>query len=328
MVVPSPQTTDLAPLFVEGSPNMIKIEVSTASRSVIVHRICVAMAMLLSVTANQSWAVGASPQDELLKLQQRLATETQGCVRMTLSMWGGIAVAKLPPISLTTAWHKPLFYYMHTSAWGENPEAWYWLERGQLQIFESWPAKKGSPGRAHGVRVANYAKVVDGEPEAAFRFAKDKIRAFVYAGQIGQDFLGVFQQANLKAMKIETNGANWIMKQKAIEFKSQFVKDNLTSDKQAAFVVFEVARTAQPLRSISVYPDLTRQPHFSETARFDEIGFSFDRSKLAFPSTKGAMKTVEVKKKTNVDGDLLWAAPFIKVESDTSQDAPIPNAHH
>jgi len=217
---------------------------------------------------------------------------------------------KQPTIHVTMAWHKPAFYYLHEFAWVNNPDSWYWLDRGELQQFESWKGKKGSRGRAHGVRITNFARVAGDTPEAGFRLAKEKAHVLDFVGDTAARFVELIPEANRKAMTVERHDAVSVLKQKATEFRSSLVKDSLLEDKNAAFVVFEIVEGRQPLKAISIYRDQKKLPDYCDSAQFDDVEFVLDRKKLIFPGPKEAIKSVEVKNRDKIHTELLSTVPF------------------
>lgn len=303
------------------SPLLNHAGLSENSRRVAAACAIVSVAMIGLTALPQVDGDERTVRDDLAEVQRRLATANEGYVQMSLSVWAGMwgGAAKQPPIGVTVAWHKPDFYYLHTAAWGDNPETWYWLVGGELQFFESWKAKTDSRARAHGVRVVDFARVAGNTPDAGFRLAKEKVIDLDIVGDTAAKFLEVLNQADPKSMTVEKRGSGWLMKQKATDF-GKWVQEHQYENKQG-IVAFDVVKGKQPLKAISIFADPAKYPTFCDTVRFEIIEFVLDRKRLSFPRPQEAIRSVEVKDKDKINyNNLVWRVPFTFLDgSDATQ---------
>lgn len=116
-------------------------------------------------------------------------------------------------------------------------------------------------------------------------------------------------------MTIQQLDEGWALKQRATEFGSWIVRDSLGDDKAAAFVVFEIAEGEQSLKHISIYPDMTKWPEYSQSATIHKMEFDVDRNALAFPKQNEVIRPVEVKKKTEIESAILDSLRPVAVNS-------------
>jgi hypothetical protein len=158
---------------------------------------------------------------------------------------------------------------------------------------------------ARGVCVVNFAQLAEDGAAAAFRLAKDKALEFAFLGGTGAAFLEVLDEAEPKAMAIEQGQGRWTMKQKGTDFKNWMVRDSTLDDRTATLVVLDLVEGAQPLKSISIYPDFKRFPDYSSSAVINKIKFVLDRKGLTFPKQQEVTKPVELKAKDKIRSEIL-----------------------
>jgi len=247
---------------------------------------------------------------DLTALQERLSKAPEGYSKMSLSLYAaghGIAVKQVPK-EVTVAWQKPSFYFVHETQSGNNPApaCWYWLEEGQLQIYQHW--EKCQPydrAQVRGVRVANFRQLAGGQADAAYSLAKDKAIDFAFLGGTAADFLEILTESHPNQMEIERHGAGWQLKQKATDFKSRLVRESLLDNKDAAFVVFDIVADKQFLKAISIYPDLKKRPEYCESASIEALELSLNREKLKFPKQQQPIKRLDLKNKTEITSEII-----------------------
>jgi hypothetical protein len=250
------------------------------------------------------------PRDKLAGLQKRLKSAAEGHVELSLSLYAsghGMAV-KQPAMGVTIAWKRPTFYYVYEPQFVKNPApaCWYWLEDGGLQVFQCW--QKGQPYRdaqARAVQVANFSKLAGDGKETAFCLAKETATDFAFLGGTGAAFLDVLVESKPNAMTTEKREGYWRLREKASEFKNLMVRESLLDDKANAYVVFDIVDGDNPIKAISVYPDVKTFPDYSESAKFDRIGFTFRRESLKFPEKNIIAKRVELKEKSDIRVEIL-----------------------